>query len=73
MKFIGRTGDTFEVKAIDSSNMRDIQDSENNDLTVIWFLEDGSEMEIDGILYYFKNLTYVFHILLLMNYQLYYF
>ena len=55
MKFIGRTGETFEVKAIDSSNMRDIQDSENSDLTVIWFLEDGSEIEIDGILYYFKK------------------
>ena len=54
MKFLGHTGEYFEVGDLNIKNQDFINQSEEDQLTLIWIEEDGATLTIDAVDYALK-------------------
>ncbi|MFT6245777.1 MAG: AraC-like DNA-binding protein [Salibacteraceae bacterium] len=60
MKFIGDTGEYFEIQHIDENNCSPLKEQLNDTLRLLWFTSDNNSVVIDGVPHSFDKNTLIF-------------
>ena len=55
MKFNGPSGEYFESTTVDQVNRKFLYGSQQTELSILWFQEDGNQLKIDGVEYIFNR------------------
>jgi len=55
MRYTGKNNEFFEVTHLNAEKYERLLQSESHELSLLWFQEDGNQLEIDGMSYSFKK------------------
>ena len=55
MRYLGETGEHFELQRINSKNCAALNEQLNDTLRLLWFTSDNNKIKIDGAPYIFNT------------------